>query len=281
MNRNENLRVSLIVAVYKDIEALDLIIQSLKMQTYKNFEVVIVEDNDAKEMKDYIANIKDLDIKHTYQSDIGIRKTRSLNNGILAAEGEYLIFIDGDCIPYSTFIEAHVQLSDDESIITGRRVNLGPKYSGYLRSKIISPFQLERTFLYRLPLIAIDAVERHAEEGIYFKPDGFLFNKFIKNRTKNISILGCNYSCYKKYMLEINGYDEGYALSSLGDDTDLEWRFRGIGLKLKSARGAANMFHLYHKRGFRESKNFKGEIEKMKSNQKNQFFTCKEGLNTH
>ncbi len=103
---NKFMKVSLIVAVYKDIEALDLIVQNLKLQTYKNFELVIAEDNNAAEMKEYIAGITGIEVKHTFQDDLGIRKTRSINNGILAAEGEYLIFIDGDCIPYTRFIES-------------------------------------------------------------------------------------------------------------------------------------------------------------------------------
>ncbi|MDH5396334.1 MAG: glycosyltransferase, partial [Gammaproteobacteria bacterium] len=51
--KQENIRASIIVAVYKDIEALDLIIHALKKQTYRNFEVVIVEDNNADSMKNY------------------------------------------------------------------------------------------------------------------------------------------------------------------------------------------------------------------------------------
>ena len=132
------MKVSVIIAVYKDVEALELIIESLKNQTYKNFEVVIAEDGQDEKMQAFIESIKDLDIKHTTQEDIGIRKTRSLNNGIIASEGEFLIFIDGDCIPYSTFIESYVKISQDGFIISGRRVNLGPKYSKKLNQYFLS-----------------------------------------------------------------------------------------------------------------------------------------------
>ena len=175
MNNQNQIRVSLIVAVYKDIEALDLIINALKIQSYKNFEVVVVEDNNAEEMKKYIDSISGLDIKHTSQEDIGIRKTRSLNNGILASEGDYLVFIDGDCVPYSTFIESHVRLSEKNCIVSGRRCNLGPKYSSYLRKKKISSATLEKTFVLRFPFIAKDAIEKHAEAGFYFNPDGLFY----------------------------------------------------------------------------------------------------------
>ena len=54
------MKASVIVAVYKDIEALELIIESLKNQTYKNFEVVIAEDGQDEKMKAFIESIKDL-----------------------------------------------------------------------------------------------------------------------------------------------------------------------------------------------------------------------------
>ena len=38
--------VSVIVAVYKDIEALELIMKSLNYQTYRNFELVVAEDGE-------------------------------------------------------------------------------------------------------------------------------------------------------------------------------------------------------------------------------------------
>lgn len=36
------MKVSIIIAVYKDIESLNLIIEALKTQTYKNFEVIVI-----------------------------------------------------------------------------------------------------------------------------------------------------------------------------------------------------------------------------------------------
>ena len=281
MNNESQIRVSLIVAVYKDIEALDIIIQALKNQTYKNFEVLIVEDNNAEEMKNYISSIKDLDVKHVFQDDNGIRKTRSLNNGILASEGDYLVFIDGDCIPYSTFIESHVRLSETGYVVSGRRCNLGPRYTSFLREHKLSPIKLEKSFIVRSLFIAFDATEGHTEAGIYFNPNSFFYKVFLKNMKTRTSILGCNYSCFKKDMIKINGYDERYKKSSLGDDTDLEWRFKATGLKLKSAKNIANVFHLYHKRTARELVGHKEDVEKMRENMNNNNYVCKEGLNTH
>ncbi|MDX4012944.1 glycosyltransferase [Aliarcobacter skirrowii] len=275
------MKVSVIIAVYKDVEALELIIESLKNQTYKNFEVIIAEDANNNEMKEFISQIKDLDVIHTFQEDIGLRKTRSQNNAIIQSSGEYLIFIDGDCVPYSTFIESHVKLAETGYILSGRRVNLGPIYSKKLRQNIISPIMLERFFILRYPLIAKDCIEGHSEEGFYFSPNGWMYKLFLKNRNFSKSLLGCNYSCFKKDMIEINGYDEGYGESAVGTDTDLEWRFKALGLKIKSVRFVANVFHLHHKTNPNFYIKEKESLNLMKDNQKQNKYICDFGLNTH
>lgn len=277
----KNISVSIIVNVYLDLESLKLIIKALKGQTYKNFEVVIAEDGRSDEMKDFISKINGLNVKHTFQEDRGNRKPRSVNNAILVSEGDYLIFIDGDCIPYSTFIESHMKLLEPGFVISGRRCNLGPKYSTLFRNKQLSSFQLENSFIYRYPFIAIDAIEGHAEAGFYVKADGFIYNKFLKDRKGTKDIVGCNFSCFKSDMEKINGLDEGYGESGVGDDTDLDWRFKAIGLKIKSAKNVANMFHLYHERNPRTQQLYLIEYKNMCKNREKNIFICKEGLAQH
>ena len=276
------MKVSIIIAVYKDIEALELIFEALKRQTYTNFEVVVAEDNDSIEMKECIKRFeKDLDIKHTFQEDKGIRKMRSLNNGILAASGEYLIFIDGDCVPYTTFVKGHVSLAKENYILSGRRCNLGPKYSQMLRKKELMPWELEKEFVWRFLSISKDAKEGHTEAGLYFNPNGWFYKNFLKKRKSNTNLLGCNYSCFKEAIVSINGYDEGYGQTPIGDDTDLEWRFKAAGYKLQSVKNVANLFHLYHERGFRNDISIEKEWAKFQQNKKLNKFICEEGLNSH
>lgn len=271
------MKVSLIVAVYKNVEALKLIIEALKLQTYKNFEVVVVEDCQDSAMKEYIDSIDDLEVIHTSQEDIGLRKARSQNNGILASTGEYLIFIDGDCIPYSNFIEGHVKLAEKGYILSGRRVNLNEQTTKKLLNKEKTPLQIEKNYLFNFSLMFDKSVKY--EQGLYFNPEGFIYKNIINKKNRNVSILGCNFSVFKKDFLAINGFDEGYGGTALSDDTDLDWRFQAYGLKIKSCKNIANVFHMWHKvvdRG-----NPSKEIELMKQNKKENKYICEKGLNTH
>ena len=240
------MRVSIITAFYKDIQALDLIVKSLKFQSYQNFELVIAEDNNSPETAEYINSISGIDVIHTTQDDLGIRKARSMNNAILASTGEYLIFIDGDCVPYHNFISSHVALAERGMVLSGRRVNLGPKISARLRDGNLAAIDLEKHYLLYLPRLLSDQAT-HVGQGLNFSPHGIIYKSIIKKRKRsNTSLLGCNYSCFRNDMYNINGYDEGYGDTSVADDMDLEWRFIAYGLKIKSCKQVANVFHLYH-----------------------------------
>lgn len=271
------MKVSIIVAVYKDVESLALIIDALKHQTYKNFEVIIAEDGENSDMRAFVASIEGLDVKHTTQEDIGIRKARSQNNGIIASSGEYLIFIDGDCVPYTTFIEAHAALAEEGSVLSGRRVNLSEVLTNKIKNKHLDVIDIEKR-LYKYIGLAFEKNSKY-EYGIYFSPTGWIYPLLSKLRKRNTSLLGCNFSCFREDMIAINGFDEGYGETSLSDDTDLDWRFRTYGLTIKSCKNVANMFHLWHTYNERDIGSF--YWNKMVENKEADRFRCEKGLTEH
>lgn len=246
-NQNQSLRISLIAAFYKDINALKLIIDSLRSQDYDNFELIVAEDNNSPAIEAYLQTITDMDIIHTRQNDIGIRKSRSQNNAIIKSTGDYLIFIDADCIPYRTFVSAHAKLAEKGCVLSGRRVNTGPKVSSLIRNRKINTSTLEHFFILGIPMLLLDGAS-HISQGLYFDPNESIYKKVLSCRAKtNTNILGCNFSCFKSDMLAIDGFDESYGQLALPDDTDIQWRFKAYGLRLKSCKMAANVFHLHHK----------------------------------
>jgi glycosyltransferase involved in cell wall biosynthesis len=271
-------KVSIIVAVYKDIQALDLIVQALEHQTYKNFELVVAEDAANDAMRDYIALVKTISIKHTYQEDNGVRKARSQNNGVLAADGELLIFIDGDCIPYTTFVEAHVTLSQKGVVRSGRRLNLPAEFSSAFREGKLKSWEFEKSFWKYLPKLMADK-EARFKQGIYINPKGWFYRIFIDSNRRKSAILGCNFACFRSDMIAINGFDESYGETAVSDDMDLDWRFRAYDLKLKSCKNAANVFHLHHKAHDRGDASL--QVAQMREKESQQVYVCEQGLNVH
>ena len=272
------MKTSIIITVYKDIVALDLVVQSLKIQTFKDFEVIIAEDARAPEMKNYVKSIMGLNVKHTFQEDNGVRKPNSQNNAILASTGEYLIFIDGDCVLAPNFIESHVFLSEEKTVLSGRRFNLDEQRTNKFRDKKIEIKSFLNNFWFSNFIYMFDK-ETRFEQGIYINPKGLLYSILLKNRKRHVKIIGCNFSCFKSDMEKMNGFDEGYGQSGISDDMDLDWRFEAMGLKIKSCKNAANMFHLYHTIHPRavEQKN----LDKYYKNKEENKYVCEQGLSTH
>ncbi len=267
--------VSIIVPTYNDIVALDLILKALNNQTYKNFEVLIAEDESSEKTKKYLENITyNLDIKHFSHEDNGNRKAIIINKALPYAKGEYLIFIDGDVIPYTTFIESHVALSRPKSVLCGRRVNLGDKVSADLREYKISSLELEKNFIKNYRYITNDN-SRHYEQGLRLNPESFLY-QFIQNKNKNAHVLGSNFSCFKEDLFAINGFDEDIPGCSK-DDVDIEWRMQASGCELRSCKYCANLFHLNHSRNSRKEEGEKA-AQLMQINKNNNKFICTNGL---
>jgi len=125
-------QISLIISFYNKIEILKLIFAALEIQTYRDFEVIIADDGSKPEVVEKIRRIKSnyfFPIKHVWHEDNGWQKDIILNRAIVVSEGEYLIFIDGDCIPEKHFIQEHVENRAENQIVSGRRIMLTDKIS--------------------------------------------------------------------------------------------------------------------------------------------------------
>jgi GT2 family glycosyltransferase len=197
-----------------------------------------------------------------------------MNNAIKASTHEYLIFIDGDCVPYKNFIQAHIENAQKGIVLCGKRFELGPKFTDKVKRHELNLSDIEKNFFWYLPAMIRDNA-RHPEDGLYFKSHNLISNIIHKRHVRHI--IGCNWSCYKEDFLKINGFDETYRLPSEGEDVDPSWRFRGMGIELKSCRNNANIIHLYHPKRFSA---IEGDINKVimeKHRLQNAFF-CKNGI---
>lgn len=269
-------KTTLIISVYKDTEALNFILESLQYQTVPANEIIISEDGDSIEMLAFINSKKNQfpNLVHLTQEDDGWWKNKAMNNAIKASSNEYLIFIDGDCVPYRNFIQAHIENAQKAIVLCGKRFELGPKFTDKVKRHELSFSDIEKNFFwYLLAMIRDNA--RHPEDGLYFKSHNWISNMIHKRYVRHI--IGCNWSCYKEDFLKINGFDETYRLPSEGEDVDPSWRFRGMGIELKSCRNNANVIHLYHSKRFSA---IEGDINKviMENHRAENAFFCKNGI---
>jgi glycosyltransferase involved in cell wall biosynthesis len=245
---------SLIISFYNGIKQLRLILASLEVQRYKDFEVVIADDGSSeaviRELEEIVSR-SPLEIIVVHHEDMGWRKNIILNKAVMASRGNYLVFIDGDCLLHPCCLLEHNHHKAAGWVIAGRRVYLSEKLSTLLNPERIRRGDLWGKYQLRLLLEGILNRTRHAENAIYVKSP--LLRRMINRKDKHI--LGSHFSLFKEDMLAINGFDERYLAPGAGEDTDIEVRLRRNGVNIRSLKHIAIQYHLYHKKLVRDQKN--------------------------
>ena len=88
--------ISIIVAIYNVDQYLEQCIDSIINQSYKNLEIILVNDgstDNSKNICDYYSEI-DKRIKVVHKKNGGVSSAR--NTGIDIATGDYIAFVDSD-----------------------------------------------------------------------------------------------------------------------------------------------------------------------------------------
>ncbi len=226
--------LSLIITTYNRPEALDLVLESVSLQTLMPVDVIVADDGSATETRKILGRwCSELPLIHSWLPDTGFRVARSRNLAAIKAVSDYLVFIDGDCLVPKTFCESHARLAEHHKLIAGGRELLSRDQTQFLLADS-GKRSFERAFrgpkFYKVPLGGLRKIQ-------------------AKNSG---SVRSCNMGLYKDDFLSVSGFDEQY-VGWGREDTDLALRLINSGLRIKSARLAACVAHLWHPEESRES----------------------------
>lgn len=108
-------KYSVIVPVYNRPHEVQELLQSLTQQSYKNFEVLLVEDGStqtSREVYEHYASA--LSITYFFKPNSGPGPSR--NFGFERARGEYFVVFDSDCVIPETYFEAVEKFMQTEPI---------------------------------------------------------------------------------------------------------------------------------------------------------------------
>jgi glycosyltransferase involved in cell wall biosynthesis len=240
-------KLSLIISFYNKIELLKLVFASLERQTFNDFEVVIADDGSKQEVVDEIQSIINnyhFPIRHVWHEDDGWQKNKILNKAVVQAMSDYLVFLDGDCIPHPMFLQEHFENKAPNQVISGRRVMLTEKTSKKLDiAKIKSAYLQNWVFVDLLIPTLFCKFPSHVENMLHVR-NKWLRKIFIKDKPRGF--WGCNFSLHKSDILKVNGFDERYAYPGTGEDTDLEDRLKRVGVHPLTKKHMVIQFHYYH-----------------------------------
>lgn len=89
-------KISIIIPMYNSEKYIEETISSFLQQTYKEIEIIVVDDGSIDNSASIIKKNYSDDVKYIYQMNNGAPSAR--NNGLQQATGEYIIFFDADDI---------------------------------------------------------------------------------------------------------------------------------------------------------------------------------------
>ena len=105
--------ISIIIPTYNRDNLLRCTLNSIMEQSIPRdaYEVIVVNDGGCYKSTQslIIDNFPELTIKHLYQEDKGYRVAKARNLGVMAAESEYILFIDSGILLHSIALSRHIQ----------------------------------------------------------------------------------------------------------------------------------------------------------------------------
>lgn len=248
-NMTESLSISVIVTTYNSPNYLKASIDSLLAQTDKNFEILIADDGSTEEtatlIQNYIEASKAIPIQHIYQEDEGFRAGRIRNQAILKARGDYIIFIDGDCVVRNDFIKSHRELAIIGHFVAGNRVLLSESFTEQVFAENIALYDKNFNYFFKLRL------DKKINRLISFIKLPLGRFRYLQPK-KWQKAIGCNTAVWKKDLQAINGYDESFKGWGY-EDSDMLIRLLHLGIKRKEGRFAVPVMHLWHKQNDRST----------------------------
>lgn len=240
------MKVSVIVPTYNRPEALRLCLASLAGQTRLPDEVLVADDGSGPETARTISEFAGssacrFELRHVWQEDDGFRKPRILNETVRQSGGDFLVFIDGDCMAHREFVRSHLLYAEPGVIASGKRVDLGRG----LTEKILKRGRPLARLTVPLLIDSLFSDTRKAEEAIRITSP-MLRRLLHRDAISDDGVWGCNFSLHRELFYAINGCDEDFLDGSI-EDNDLGIRVLNSGGRIKSVRALAVVFHLWHR----------------------------------
>ena len=190
--------ISVVIPVYNTEKYLRESIESVLNQTYRHFELIIVNDGSTDSSKDIIDEYakKDDRIRAFHKQNGGVSSAR--NFGIDKAKGDYICFIDADDIIEDIYLEtlyAALQDGADSSVGGFKHINV-PKEKEVtvvpnrqetkgLNESILDFLDYGKTDWLRymvIRLFRMSVIRQHHlrfREDIYYKEDGLFLTEYL------------------------------------------------------------------------------------------------------
>lgn len=235
------MNISFIVLTYNRTDALLAVLRALSTQCDARHEILIADDGSSPEQVKTLLQhcpVFSCPVRHIWHPDVGFTAAQARNMAARLAQGDYLIFLDGDCIPNKSFVAQHTRLAQPGFFVNGSRILLSAKLSCQVISGAVD-LQKCSVFFWLGARLRGDV-----NKLLHLLPwPSSLFR--VKQTFRWRGIRSCNFGLWRNDFISVNGFDESF--QGWGhEDADLVLRLHHLGLHRKNGFMATEVFHLWH-----------------------------------
>jgi glycosyltransferase involved in cell wall biosynthesis len=234
-------RISIVVTTYDRDDALDAVLRALSRQDDRNFEVIVADDGSGPATRALIESWTPrfpAPLRHVWQEHNGFRAAQVRNRAIVASTGDYVVFLDGDCLPRRDFVAAHRALAEPGWFVAGNRILL----SRTLTEDVLRNRREPETW-------SLGAFVRERLRGginrllplVRFPIAGW--RKAVAHRWEGCR--SCNLAVWRADLDRVDGFDAAF-MGWGKEDSDLVVRLLHAGSRRKDGRFATGVLHLWH-----------------------------------
>jgi len=239
--------ISVIITTYNRPDALTVVVEACYAQDDRDFEIIIADDGSGHNTQQAVAALQaraPVPLRHVWQEDLGFRAARARNLGTLDARGDYIIFLDGDCVPQRNFISRHRKLAQRGHLVQGSRILLSEQATARVLAQHLDLQRLGAAEL--LGWRAGGALNKVLPLLLPLPDLGRTSKRFTWRRIKS-----CNLAVWRSDLDLVNGFDESF--QGWGhEDADLVVRLYNAGVMRKDGAYATEVFHLWHRENARD-----------------------------
>lgn len=235
------MRVSIIVTTYNRPLALARVLDGLRDQHVLPHEVIIADDGSASPTTDLIRQWQPtfpVPLRHAWQPDEGFRAAAVRNLAAVQASGDWLHFLDGDCVPRPSLVQRIMALARSDELVAGDRILLTEAFTRRVEDEALRI----HAWRWRQWLGARQRGDINRLGPLAWWP--FMLGRGMADQRWQ-SFRSANVGLARNTFEQLGGFESkmvGWGL----EDSEFAVRAVKQGLRIRSGRLALGVFHLWH-----------------------------------